>query len=77
MAESNIVKEVCQELGITYKQLSEEIGYSEPAIKKAIANNNVSEPMKKAISLFLDIKDLKKQLKDYEVLKSAIQKAIE
>ncbi len=76
IVEQNIVKKTCKELGLTYAQLAEQIGYSEPAIKKAIANDNVSEPMRKAIELYLKILELEKQLEDYTILKSAIKKAI-
>lgn len=72
----NIIKKTCKELGLTYGQLAEQIGYSEPAIKKAIANDNVSEPMQKAISLYLRNLELEKQLEDYETFKTLIKKAI-
>lgn len=72
----NIIKLTCKELGLTYKQLGDAIGYSEPAIKKAIANNTVSEPMQKAIELYLEVLNLKKQLQNYESLKSVLKTAI-
>ncbi|MEA3315130.1 MAG: transcriptional regulator [Campylobacterota bacterium] len=74
--EENIVKKTCKELGFTYKELGEKIGYSESAIKKSIANNNISEPMNKAISLYLDVKTLEKKLSDFEALKSIMKKVI-
>ncbi|KLD98765.1 hypothetical protein [Aliarcobacter butzleri] len=74
--QQNIVKKTCKELGLTYKQLGEEIGYSEPAIKKAIANDNISEPMQKAILLYLRNLELEKQLEDYEAFKTLVRKAI-
>lgn len=58
----NIVKKVCRELGLTYRELGERIGYSESAIKTAIANDNVSEPMKKAIEMYLQILELEQKL---------------
>lgn len=72
----NIVKLTCKQLGLTYKQLGEAIGYSEPALKKAIANDSVSEPMQKAIELYLETLNLKKELLNYENLKRAIKTAI-
>lgn len=72
----NIIKKTCKELGLTYAQLAEQIGYSEPAIKKAIANETVSEPMQKSILLYLRTLELEKQLEDYAILKSALKKAI-
>lgn len=74
--DSSIIKKTCKELGLTYAQLAEQIGYSEPAIKKAIANDNVSEPMNKAISLYLRNLELEKQLEDYEAFKTLLRKAI-
>lgn len=58
----NIIKATCRELGITYRELGEAIGYSESAIKMAISNDKVSEPMQKAIELYL--KTLGKNLDD-------------
>nr|WP_156412526.1 transcriptional regulator [Campylobacter iguaniorum] len=61
MSDENIVKKVCKELNLTYKQLGELIGYSESAIKNA-GVNEASDPMKKAINMYLEILELKKQL---------------
>lgn len=72
----NVIKDFCKRFNLTYAQLAEAIGYSEPAIKKAIANDNTSEPMQKAISLYFKTLELEKQLEDYTILKSALKKAI-
>ena len=40
----NLIKKTCKELGLTYRELGERIGYSESAIKNA-AVGAVSEPM--------------------------------
>ena len=71
--EQNIIKKTCKELGLTYAQLAEEIGYSEPAIKKAIANDNISEPMKKAIELYLENLELKKELENSNKIKQTLK----
>jgi len=76
MNDENIVKKTCKELGMTYKELGVAIGYGESAIKMAISKDKVSEPMQKAINLYIETLNLKTQIKDYEVLKSAIKKAI-
>lgn len=59
----NIVKATAKALGLTYKQLGEAIGYSESAIKTAIANDNVSEPMEKSIEMYLKVIELETKLK--------------
>ncbi|MCE3040120.1 transcriptional regulator [Helicobacter sp. faydin-H10] len=73
MTEENIIKKTCKELGLTYKQLGELIGYSESAIKSSIAKNEVSEPMSKAIQMQLEIMRLKKELQDFENFKNFIK----
>ena len=45
-ADDNIVKRVCKELGLTYKQLGEAIGYSESALNNAARQEKISEPLK-------------------------------
>ena len=74
--QENIVKKVCKELGLTYKQLGEKIGYSEGALKTAASTGKISEPLKKAIELYLENLELKKELQNYEKLKKALKKAI-
>jgi len=71
--DENIVKKVCKDLNLTYKQLGEKIGYSEPAIKKALANDRVSEPMKKAINLYLENIELKKEIEQFNQFKQLIK----
>ncbi|EGZ6113758.1 helix-turn-helix transcriptional regulator, partial [Campylobacter coli] len=66
-------KEFCKEQGLTYKQLGELIGYSESAIKSAIAKDEVSEPMSKAIQMQLEINQLKKELQEFENFKNFIK----
>ncbi|WP_169753603.1 transcriptional regulator [Campylobacter mucosalis] len=68
--DENIIKKVCKELGLTYKQLGEAIGYSEAAIKAAIAKNEISEPMRRAIELYQETLNLKEQNKEFEAFKA-------
>lgn len=73
--ELNIIKKTCKELGLTYAQLAEEIGYGESAVNNA-SRAEVSKPMQKAIELYLKTLELKKQLEDYEAFKTLVKKAI-
>ncbi|MDD7474675.1 MAG: helix-turn-helix transcriptional regulator [Campylobacter coli] len=68
----NLIKSTCKELGLTYKQLGEMIGYSESAIKNA-AVGNVSEPMRFAISQYFKIKKLEEKLKFYDGFKTNLK----
>ena len=71
----NIVKKVCKELGLTYKELGERIGYSEGALKMAVQRNNVSPQMEKAIQLYLKTIELKKELEEFQELKKLLKKS--
>ena len=73
MEEKNIVKLTCKELGITYRELGEAIGYSESAIKMAISNDKVSEPMQKAIELYSETLTLKQKLKKSDTIKQTLK----
>jgi len=72
--ELNIIKKTCKELSLTYRELGEKIGYSEGALKTASSTNNVSEPMKKAIELYLKNLELEIALADFKTITSIIKK---
>lgn len=68
----NIVKVTCQELGITYKELGEAIGYSESAISNA-SRGKVSEQLSKAIELYIENIQLKKELEQSKKIKNTLK----
>jgi len=72
--EVHLVKRVSKELGLTYKKLGEEIGYSEGALRGAVSKNQLSEQLKKALELYLEIIKLKeskeKIIKSKELLET-------
>ncbi len=71
----NIVKRVCKELGFTYKQLGEKIGYSEGAVNNS-SRNKVSKSMTKAIELYIETVSQKKELNKLENLKDILKSLI-
>ena len=73
----NIVKKVCKELGLTYKELGERIGYSEGAINKAGHSGQISKSMQKAIELLIENENLKKRLIDCQTLQKALKNLVE
>ncbi|MDX4069156.1 transcriptional regulator [Aliarcobacter skirrowii] len=73
--EQNIIKKTCKELGLTYAQLAEQIGYGENSVSNA-SRGEVSKAMQKAIELYLRNLELEKQLEDYEAFKNLVRKAI-
>ena len=68
----NLIKKTCKELGLTYRELGEKIGYSESAIKNA-AVGAVSEPMAFAIHLYRENLALKEKVKASEVFKQNLK----
>lgn len=72
-ADENIVKKVCRELNLTYKQLGELIGYGEEAVSKAARTDNISGAMNKALLLYLENLELKNKLKTLDALSEIIK----
>jgi hypothetical protein len=69
----NVIKQVCKDLGLTYKKLSYELGYKPDTINKAASTGKVSEQLKKAIELYLENLRLREELKDFDVIKQTLQ----
>lgn len=74
--QTNIVKRTCKELGITYKELSEAIGYGESSVNGAATRGKVSEPMAKAIELYLKTLEQEKELQTLTDLKKILQNIV-
>lgn len=72
----NIVKQTAKELGMTYKQLGEAIGYGEDAIKKAALAKEISQPMQKAIELYYENINLKAEKEELSTLKTLLKNFI-
>ena len=72
--DENLIKKTCKELGLTYRELGERIGYSESAINNASRQDSLSEPLTRAVELYLENKKLKEQLQDFFTLKTILSK---
>ncbi|PAF50440.1 transcriptional regulator [Helicobacter sp. 13S00477-4] len=71
--EQNLIKKTAKELGMTYKELGEAIGYSESAINKSATTSEVSKSMEKAIELYLETLMLKKKLSKWKSFEDIIR----
>jgi len=71
--EMHLVKKVSKELGLTYKELGEKIGYSESSLRKTVSNNTVSSQLKTAIELYLENLKLKEELEEVEEFKNTFR----
>lgn len=70
----NLIKLTCKELGLTYKQLAEEIGYNGNTLNNASRQEKISEPLEKAIKLYRENLKLKEELEDFHTLKKILLK---
>ena len=74
--EEHLIKKVSKELGLTYKELGEKIGYSESNLRRSVSQKQMSIQLQKAIEMFLKIKELEKELKNTNKLKSTLKELI-
>jgi len=74
--EEHLIKRVSKELGLTYKELGEKIGYSESNLRRSVSQKQMSIQLQKAIEMFLKIKELEKELKNTNKLKSTLKELI-
>ena len=70
--EVHLVKRVSKELGLTYKELGERIGYSEANLKRSVSTNQISKQLQTAIELYLKTIKLEKEIEDTHQLKNLI-----
>ncbi|ALF45094.1 MULTISPECIES: helix-turn-helix domain-containing protein [Campylobacter] len=69
MAEKNIVKRVCAELGITQKELAQRLGIHITAVQKWVANaDNLPEHTIKTLDLLLENHELKNKVEKINTL---------
>lgn len=76
MSDENIVKKVCRELNLTYKQLGELIGLSEGSIKRLATSDEINTQVIKSCEMLLEIEKLKGELLNTETLKNALKKLL-
>ena len=75
--EIHLVKKVSKELGITYKELAEKIGYSESNLRQSVSTNKLSLQLEKAIELYLETITLKKKVDEADDFKSILRTFIQ
>lgn len=67
----NPIKRVSKQLNLTYKELAEQIGYSESGLKNAIFSGKTSNSLLKALELLVQNCELKRKLElQNEILKN-------
>ena len=71
--EIHLVKKVSKELGLTYKELGEEIGYSESMLRQSVSRNTISSQLQKVLELYIKTIRLEKELEKTEVVKDVLR----
>jgi len=71
--EVHFVKRVSKQLGLTYQELGDKIGYSESTLRRSVSKNQLSGQLKKAIELYLEIIKLKEKEKNNQKQKDLIE----
>ncbi|EAK7549059.1 transcriptional regulator [Campylobacter coli] len=66
------IKELCKEQGLTYKQLGELIGMTEPSVKTALSVDKISNQIEASINLLKKIKEQEQELKEFRALKEIL-----
>ena len=74
--EIHLVKKVSKELGLTYKELGEEIGYTEANLRKAVSDKRTTNQLKKAIELYLKNLQLEEEKSSNNQMEKAIREFI-
>ena len=75
--EENIVKKVCKEFNLTYRELGEQIGIKEGTINNIASTGVISEQINKSIELYLKTIELEKELSEYREFRNFLKKIIE
>ena len=70
--EENLIKDTCKNLGLTYKELGEEIGYGESILRTSASKNQISRALRRALELYNETIELKHEIKSTEQLKDLL-----
>ena len=70
--EVHLVKKISKELGLTYKELGEAIGYTESSLKKSVYDKKTSIQLQKAIELYVKNIQLEKRIFEIEKMKQNV-----
>ena len=71
--EIHLVKRVSKELGLTYRELGEKIGYTEGSLKAFVSKNQINNSLQKSLELYLETLKLKKEIEESNKFKEIIR----
>lgn len=72
----NLIKRVCLEQKLTYREFGEKVGFGEGAIKNAAASGKISDQLKRAIEMYLEIQRLTKENEKFKKLQVLMKEIV-
>lgn len=69
----NFIKRVCLEQKLTYREFGEEVGFGEGAIKNAAASGKISDQLRRATEMYLEIQRLTKENQKFKKLQDLMK----
>jgi hypothetical protein len=72
----NLIKRVCLEQKLTYREFGEKVGFGEGAIKNAAASGKISDQLKRAIEMYLEIQKLTKENDKFKKLQELMKEIV-
>ena len=58
---------------MTYKELGEEIGYSDSMLRQSVSKNKISSQLEKVLRVYLKMRRLEQKIKDDKKVKEMIK----
>lgn len=63
----------CKEQDLAYHQIAKILGYSEPTIHSSIKRGEFSAPFNRALELFIENLELKKEVENFRLIKKLLK----
>ena len=72
----NLIKRTCLEQNLMYKEFGEKVGFGEGAIKNAAASGKISDQLKRATEMLLEIDRLTRENNRFKEFQKLMNKII-
>ena len=73
MSEENIIKKVCKEYNLSYKELEKITGIKASTLKTTASNGKFTDIIVKPIKLYIENQELKEKINAVEQIKTALR----
>ncbi|CAA6806526.1 MAG: Unknown protein [uncultured Sulfurovum sp.] len=73
MTELNLVKRVCKDYNLSYRELAEITGAKESTLKKSASTGEIGEILRKALEWYIAYKEKENEFKEFDQFKRFIK----